>query len=162
MNIKVNFISWKRQKKVFFCCCLLHGLPFMRWMLISVCCCLSSWWRLRSETFIVQTLFALMSPSVRCSNKMQKGRRVKCLRFNSHKSFQSLTPPIPLKISLSVYNRHMVWGFIVLENSIDKIYVFTDEALEDYFVRNVDNKIHKHALELPLTTESKAFSKILA
>lgn len=43
----------------------------------------------------------------------------------------------------------MVWGFIVLENSIDKIYVFTDEALEDYFVRNVDNKIHKHALELP-------------
>lgn len=27
----------------------------------------------------------------------------------------------------------MNWGFIVLENSIDKIYVFTDEAFGDYF-----------------------------
>lgn len=147
MNIKINFISWKKARNFSSVVVFFVVRFFMRWMLMMLLP-FSSWWRLKKTKLLLFTCLRWCHHQwdslIRCRTEARK-----MFIFRSHKSFHSTHATITVlltKFFFSVYNRHMNWGFIVLENSIDKIYVFTDEPLEDYFVRNVDNKIHKHAL----------------
>lgn len=97
-------------------------------------------------------MLALMSPSkVRFLNKMQD-----CLRANEKNVYFPRvikTSPLALQLPSPQFLHRLPLLIIdafpelaVIENWIDKIYMFTDEISDD-IDRNVDNKIHKYVLE---------------
>lgn len=115
------------------------------------------------QFFIIQTL-ALMSPSMRDSVircRTRSGENVYILRVikTSARAPIAFTPLNFSSLLLFIIVMCTEMGgrkagrrgrFIVIENWIDRIYVFTDEIFGD-IVHNVDNKIHKHAPDFTLT-----------